>query len=220
MTRRAVVLLSGGLDSATCAFEARAADYEIYALTIAYGQRHSREIEAAGRIAELVGAAEHKVAQLDLTLWGGSALTDPSIDVPVDGVSAGIPSTYVPARNTIFLALALGWAEVLDAEAIYIGVNHLDYSGYPDCRPEFIAAFQHVADLATRRTVEGQRIEIKTPLQHLSKQEIVRRAHALGVPIEQTWSCYMGGPTPCGLCDSCRLREAALAAVDGGSDAV
>ena len=220
MTRRAVVLLSGGLDSATCAFEARAAGYEIYALTIAYGQRHSREIEAAGRIAELVGAAEHKIAQLDLTLWGGSALTDPSIGVPVDGVAAGIPSTYVPARNTIFLALALGWAEVLDAEAIFIGVNHVDYSGYPDCRPEFIAAFQHVADLATRRTVEGQRIEIKTPLQHLSKQAIVRRARALRVPIEQTWSCYIGGPAPCGVCDSCRLREAALAAVDGGSNAV
>ena len=215
MQPRAVVLLSGGLDSATCAFEARAAGYAIYALTIAYGQRHSREIEVARRIAELVGAVEHKIAQLDLTLWGGSALTDRSIDVPVEGLAAGIPSTYVPARNTIFLALALGWAEVLDAEAIYIGVNHIDYSGYPDCRPEYIAAFQRVADLATRRTVEGQPIEIKTPLQRLSKQEIVRRAHTLGVPIEQTWSCYMGGETPCGVCDSCRLREEALAAVGG-----
>ncbi|HSH77809.1 MAG TPA: 7-cyano-7-deazaguanine synthase QueC [Herpetosiphonaceae bacterium] len=215
MKERAVVLLSGGLDSATCAFEAQAAGYGIYALTVAYGQRHNREIEAARRIAESVGAAEHNVIQLDLSLWGGSALTDASIDVPIEGVSAGIPSTYVPARNTIFLGLALGWAEVLDAEAIYIGVNHIDYSGYPDCRPEFIAAFQRVVEFATRRTVEGGRIEIKTPLQYLSKVQIVRRARALRVPIDETWSCYMGDETPCGVCDSCRLREEALAAADG-----
>ena len=215
MKQRAVVLLSGGLDSATCAFEAQAAGYAIHALTVAYGQRHSRELVAAQRIAESVGATEHKVVQLDLTLWGGSALTDASIGVPTQGVSGGIPSTYVPARNTIFLGLALGWAEVLDAEAIYIGVNDIDYSGYPDCRPEFIAAFQRVVELATRRTVEGGRIEIKTPLQELSKVQIVRRARELGVPIDETWSCYMGGETPCGVCDSCRLREEALAAAGG-----
>jgi len=215
MKQRAVVLLSGGLDSATCAFEVQAAGYAIHALTVAYGQRHSRELVAAQRIAESVGATEHKVVQLDLTLWGGSALTDASIGVPTQGVSGGIPSTYVPARNTIFLGLALGWAEVLDAEAIYIGVNDIDYSGYPDCRPEFIAAFQRVVELATRRTVEGGRIEIKTPLQELSKVQIVRRARELGVPIDETWSCYMGGETPCGVCDSCRLREEALAAAGG-----
>jgi 7-cyano-7-deazaguanine synthase len=211
MQQCAVVLLSGGLDSATCAWEARAAGYAIYALTISYGQRHAREVDAASRIAALVGAVEHKTAHLDLTLWGGSALTDTSIAVPTTGLSEGIPITYVPARNTIFLSLALGWAEALDADAIYIGVNDVDYSGYPDCRPEFIAAFQRVADLATKRTVEGRRIAIATPLQHLSKVEIVRRARELGVPIEETWSCYVGGETPCGVCDSCRLREEALA---------
>ena len=209
---RAVVLLSGGLDSATCAWEARAAGYEVYALTIAYGQRHSRELDAARAVAAELGVADHKVAALDLTLWGGSALTDDSIAIPTAGVDPNvIPVTYVPARNTIFLALALGYAESLGATAIYIGVNHLDYSGYPDCRPEFIAAFQQVADLATRQTVEGGRIVLQTPLQSLTKIDIVRRARALGVPIAATWSCYTGGDEPCGVCDSCRLREAALA---------
>lgn len=213
--RRAVVLLSGGLDSATCAWEARAAGYVVYALTIAYGQRHSRELDAAQQVAQQLGVADHKIAKLDLTLWGGSALTDSTIAVPTEGIDASvIPVTYVPARNTIFLALALGYAETVNAQAIYIGVNHLDYSGYPDCRPEFIQAFQHVADLATRQTIEGSRITIATPLQNLTKIDIVRRARVLGVPIEETWSCYTGGDEPCGVCDSCRLREEALAVVD------
>ncbi len=210
MTRRAVVLLSGGLDSATCAFEARAAGYEIYALTIAYGQRHSREIEAAGHIAELVGAAEHKVAQLDLTLWGGSALTDPSIDVPVDGVPAGIPSTYVPARNTIFLSFALAWAEVLEAGDIFIGVNALDYSGYPDCRPEYVEAFERLANLATKAAVEGQRpVRVRAPLISLTKRQIVELGTRLGVDYALTLSCYDPSPdgAACGRCDACQLRR-------------
>ncbi|GAC1642558.1 MAG: 7-cyano-7-deazaguanine synthase QueC [Herpetosiphon sp.] len=210
-SRRAVVLLSGGLDSATCAYEAHAAGFTIHALTVAYGQRHSREVAAAEAVARQLGVHEHKTIMLDLTLWGGSALTDEAIAVPTTGVDpAVIPSTYVPARNTIFLALALGYAEAVNASAIYIGVNHLDYSGYPDCRPEFIQAFQTLADLATKRTVEGQRITIETPLQSLDKVAIVRRARQLGVPIDTTWSCYAGGAEPCGVCDSCRLRDAAL----------
>lgn len=208
---RAVVLLSGGMDSATCCYEARAAGYAIHALTVNYGQRAQREVQAAEDIARAVGAVEHRIYPLDLTLWGGSALTDGAIDLPTAGVEADvIPVTYVPARNTILLSLALSWAEVLDARAIYIGVNDLDYSGYPDCRPEFIAAFQRVIDVATRVTVTGAVITIATPLQRLSKVDIVRRATALGVPLELTWSCYADGQEPCGLCASCRLREEAI----------
>ncbi len=210
---KAVVLLSGGMDSATCAFQARADGYTIYALTITYGQRAQREVQAAQGIARAVGAVEHQLMPLDLSLWGGSALTDERLPVPTGGVQEDtIPATYVPARNTIFLSLALAWAEVLDADAIYIGVNSVDYSGYPDCRPEFIAAFQALADLATKRTVEGRPIRIVAPLQHLSKVDIVRRAWQLGVPLNETWSCYQGGDEPCGVCDSCRLREEAIKA--------
>lgn len=211
---KAVVLLSGGMDSATCCYEAKAAGREIYALTVNYGQRAQRELCAAREIAQAVGARQHHVYPLDLTLWGGSALTDTSIEVPTTGVTeSAIPVTYVPARNAILLSLALSWAEVLGAEAIYIGVNSLDYSGYPDCRPEFIAAFQQMANLATKATVQGATIQIATPLQHLSKLDIVRRAAALQVPLDKTWSCYRDGDQPCGVCDSCRLREEAIALV-------
>jgi 7-cyano-7-deazaguanine synthase len=211
---KAVVLLSGGMDSATCCYEAAAAGCAIYALTVNYGQRAQREVQAAEAIAQAVGAEQHHLYPLDLTLWGGSALTDRQIEIPKHGVDESqIPVTYVPARNTILLALALSWAEVVGAGAIYIGVNSLDYSGYPDCRPEFIAAFQGVVDVATKATVEGRRIQLATPLQHKSKLEIVRRARELAVPLELTWSCYEDGEEPCGVCDSCRLREEALAAV-------
>lgn len=214
MQPKAVVLLSGGMDSATCCYEAKAAGYAIYALTVNYGQRAQRELQAAQAVAQAVGAVQHHFYPMDLTLWGGSALTDRRIAVPTSGVDeTQIPVTYVPARNTIFLALALSWAEVLGAEAIYIGVNDLDYSGYPDCRPAFIAAFQQVINVATKATVQGATIQIQTPLQRLSKVEIVRRAFALSVPLDLTWSCYVEGDTPCGVCDSCRLREEAIAQV-------
>lgn len=214
MKHTAVVLLSGGMDSATCCYEAKAASYEIFALTVNYGQRAQRELRAAQDIARAVGAAQHHLYPLDLTLWGGSALTDERIEIPTSGVVENtIPVTYVPARNTILLSLALSWAEVLGASAIYIGVNSLDYSGYPDCRPEFIAAYQDVVNVATKVTTEGGTIQLQTPLQHLSKLDIVRRAFELGVPLELTWSCYKNGDMPCGECDSCRLREEAIAQV-------
>jgi 7-cyano-7-deazaguanine synthase len=211
MQEKAVVLLSGGMDSATCCYEARAAGHEIYALTVNYGQRAQRELQAAQAVGKAVGALQHHVYPLDLTLWGGSALTDERIEIPTGGViEHAIPVTYVPARNTILLSLALSWAEALGAQAIYIGVNSLDYSGYPDCRPEFIAAFQELANVATKATTQGESIQIATPLQYLTKIEIVRRAFDLGVPLELTWSCYKNGAEPCGECDSCRLREEAI----------
>jgi len=211
MNRKAVVLLSGGMDSATCCYEARAAGYELYALTVNYGQRAQRELQAAQDVAVAAGAVRHIVYPMDLTIWGGSALTDASIAIPTGGVDeTAIPITYVPARNTMLLSLALGWAEVLGAAAIYIGVNSLDYSGYPDCRPEFIAAYQNLISVATKATVQGAHIRIETPLQYLSKVEIAKRALELGVPLERTWSCYADGPEPCGVCDSCRLREDAI----------
>lgn len=213
MTEKAVVLLSGGMDSATCLYEAKVAGYDLYALTVNYGQRAKREIQAAQEVAREAGVIQHHVYPLDLRLWGGSALTDDAIDVPISGVEGGIPVTYVPARNTILLSLALGWAEVLGASAIYIGVNDIDYSGYPDCRPEFIAAFQQLINLATKATVQGATIQLQTPLQRMSKLDIVRRAFALNVPLEKTWSCYVDGDDPCGICDSCRLREEAIAQV-------
>lgn len=207
---KAVVLLSGGMDSATCCYEAKSAGYEVYALTVNYGQRAKKELDAARNVANMVGAIKHIVYNMDLTLWGGSALTDTSIGIPTGGVSDGIPVTYVPARNTIMLSLALSWAEVLGAEAIYIGVNSLDYSGYPDCRPDFIAAFQRMADLATKATVQGEQIKLVAPLQYMSKLNIVNRAIELGLDIGTTWSCYADGDAPCGVCDSCRLREEAI----------
>lgn len=204
----AVVLLSGGLDSMVAGGLAREAGFRVVALSIDYSQRHRVELRAAERVAAAISAERHIILPLDLTAFGGSALTA-DIDVPKDGVGPGIPVTYVPARNTIFLSLTLGLAEVSGAGDIFIGVNALDYSGYPDCRPEFIAAFQTMANLATKAGVEGQSIRINTPLQHMSKADIAREAHRLGLDAGISWSCY--DPTPderhCGLCDSCRLRS-------------
>jgi len=207
-TPKAVVLLSGGMDSATVLAIAREQGYETYALSFRYGQRHSAELEAAARLAEELGAAEHKVIDLDLSSIGGSALTDPDIDVP-DSPSTGIPVTYVPARNTVFLSIALGWAEVLGSQAIFIGVNAVDYSGYPDCRPEFIRAYETMANLATRAGVEGLRLKIHTPLIDLSKADIIRRGQALGLDYRLTVSCYDADAQgrACGVCDACRLRR-------------
>ena len=206
---RAVVLVSGGLDSATALAIARAEGRDCFALSVDYGQRHRVELEAARRMAVSLGAVEHRTMRVDTAGIGGSALTDPSVPVP-ETPTAGIPTTYVPARNTVFLALALGWAEVLGATEIYIGVNAIDYSGYPDCRPEFIAAFEKMANLATRAGVEGrQALKIHTPLIALSKAEIVRKGMELGVDYGLTSSCYDPSPTgaPCGECDSCLLRR-------------
>ncbi|MFH1835710.1 MAG: 7-cyano-7-deazaguanine synthase QueC [Methanobacteriota archaeon] len=204
--KKAVCLISGGLDSAVTAFIAKDVGYTIYALTFDYGQRHIRELACAKKIAEAVGAAEHKIITIDLRALGGSALTDEMIDVP-DAGGEGIPPTYVPARNTIMLAYCLAWAEVVEADAVYIGVNSVDYSGYPDCRPEYIQAFQEMANLATKRAVEGNPVKIETPLINLSKKDIIEIGVKLGVPFEHTWSCYRGGELACGTCDSCTLRK-------------
>jgi 7-cyano-7-deazaguanine synthase len=203
-----VVLLSGGLDSATTLAIARDAGYDCYALSLSYGQRHATELAAAKRVASAIGVSKHLVLPMALDMIGGSALTDHSISVP-EKESPGIPVTYVPARNTIFLALALGWAEVLEADDLFIGVNALDYSGYPDCRPVFIEAFEQVANLATRRAVEGQRVQIHAPLVQMTKAEIIRRGIALGVDYSITVSCYQADAEgrACGVCDSCRLRK-------------
>ena len=206
--RPAVVLLSGGIDSSTALAIARAEGFSPHALTLRYGQRHAIEIKAATRIAKDLGARKHVILDLDLRTFGGSALTD-EIPVPRGKVSDEIPVTYVPARNTIFLSVALAWAEVLGSENIYIGVNALDYSGYPDCRPEYIAAYQQMARLATRAGVEGEQlVTIRTPLIDLSKREIIARGLELGVDYSLTVSCYDPSPSgkPCGTCDSCRLR--------------
>ena len=205
---RAVVLLSGGLDSATCLAIARGQGYECHAMSFEYGQRHESELQAAERVAQEQGAAAFKIIHINMGDIGGSALTDKSIAVP-EAPSEGIPVTYVPARNTVFLALALGWAEVLDADAIFIGVNALDYSGYPDCRPAFIAAFEQLANLATRRGVEGKPIRIEAPLLNLTKAQIIRKGTELGVDYGLTVSCYQADAQgrACGRCDSCRLRR-------------
>jgi 7-cyano-7-deazaguanine synthase len=210
---RAVVLVSGGLDSATVLAIARAAGRECYALSFDYGQRHRVELEAAARVASALGAREHRTMRIDFAGIGGSALTDPAIAVP-EGPSAGIPVTYVPARNTVFLALALGWAEVLGAREICLGVNAVDYSGYPDCRPEFIAAFERLANLATKAGVEGALFAIRAPLIELSKAQIIRRGVELGVDYALTVSCYQpdAAGRACGRCDACRLRHAGFAA--------
>jgi 7-cyano-7-deazaguanine synthase len=211
--RRAVVLLSGGLDSATVLAIARGLGHELYALSFSYGQRHVWELEAAARVAASIGVAKHRVANIDLRIFGGSALTD-EIEVPkgrsTDDMAHGIPITYVPARNTIFLSFALAWAEVLGSSDIFIGVNALDYSGYPDCRPEFIEAFEKMANLATKAGVEGrQSLKIHTPLIALSKAEIIRKGMELGVDYGLTSSCYDPSAIgePCGQCDSCLLRQ-------------
>ncbi len=208
--KKAVVLLSGGLDSSTCMAIAKKDGYELYALSFQYGQRHERELESARAIAKHFGAKEHMILRLELDRIGGSALTDESIEVPEnrdeDKMAEEIPVTYVPARNTILLSYALAYAEVKDADAIYIGANALDYSGYPDCRPEYYTAFEEVARLGTKRGVEGRPIEIKYPLIDMSKADIIRTGMELGVPYELTWSCYKGGEKACGVCDSCKLR--------------
>ncbi len=210
----AVVLLSGGLDSATCLAIARHQGYDCYALSFRYGQRHGAELAAAARVAKALGAIEHRVMTIDLAAFGGSALTDPAIAVP-EAPTTGIPVTYVPARNTVFLSLALAWSEVLGAHDIFIGVNAVDYSGYPDCRPEFVAAFERVANLATRAGVEGDRpLRIRVPLISLSKADIIRHGQSLGVDYSLTVSCYQADPEgrACGGCDSCRLRRDGFAA--------
>ena len=211
---RAVVLLSGGLDSATTLAIARDAGFDCYCLSLDYGQRHSVELDAAARVAKSLGAREHRVLHLALSEFGGSALTDSSIAVPVDGVQSGIPVTYVPARNTIMLSLALAWAEVLGSRDIFVGVNAVDYSGYPDCRPEFIAAFETMANLATKAGVEGSKLRIHAPLIALTKAEIIQRGSSLGVDYGTTVSCYQADEHghACGVCDSCRLRKEGFSA--------
>ncbi|HIK29779.1 MAG TPA: 7-cyano-7-deazaguanine synthase QueC [Oscillatoriales cyanobacterium M4454_W2019_049] len=212
---KAVILLSGGLDSSTVLYQAKADGCDCYAISFDYQQRHRRELDAARSIAQLAGVAEHRVVNFDLTLWGGSALTDNALDLPGDRtlaeMSANIPITYVPARNTIFLSFALAYAEAIAAERVYIGVNALDYSGYPDCRPDYIAAMEEVFRLGTKQGREGKAIEIVAPLLHLKKTEIVELGDRLGVPWAQTWSCYAGGEVPCGVCDACLLRQTAFA---------
>ena len=210
---RAVVLLSGGMDSATTLAIARSEGHDCHCLTVDYGQRHRAELAAAARVAQALGAAEQRVIALDLTQFGGSALTDPAIAVP-QAPSEGIPVTYVPARNTIFLALALAWAEVLGAQDIWFGANAVDYSGYPDCRPEYMRAFETLANLATKAAVEGRRLTLHTPIIDLAKAEIVRRGAALGVDYALTVSCYQpsGEGAACGRCDACRLRRAGFQA--------
>ena len=206
--KRAVVLLSGGLDSATVLALAREQGFETYALSFDYGQRHRSELFAAAAVAKALGAKEHRVVKLDLTGWGGSALTDSDIAVPTSPTN-GIPITYVPARNTIFLSLALAWAETLEAPHIFAGMNAVDYSGYPDCRPDYIAAYQTMARLATRAGVEGAQLVIHTPIIHMSKSDIVREGTRLGVDYGMTVSCYQADANghACGVCDSCRLRK-------------
>jgi len=211
-TGRSVVLLSGGMDSATVLAIARAADEECYALSFDYGQRHTAELTAAKRVAAANQVAEHRVMRIDLGGIGGSALTDSAIAVPASG-GTGIPVTYVPARNTVFLSLGLAWAEVLDADAIYCGINAVDFSGYPDCRPEYLAAFQRMANLATRRAVEGARLEFRAPLLDLSKREIVALGARLRVDFSLTVSCYQASAdgAACGVCDACELRRQGFA---------
>jgi len=208
---KAIVLLSGGLDSATSAAQAIADGYEVIALSLRYGQRHDRELQAAKQIANHLGIQEHFIMDVDLAQWGGSALTDQAIAVPTAGVKPDvIPATYVPGRNTVFIAIALSLAEAKGAEAIYLGINAVDYSGYPDCRPEYLAAFQHLAHLSSKVGLEGKAPRLVAPLVQDAKTDIVRRALRLGIPIDQTWSCYLGREQPCGVCDACRIRDTAI----------
>jgi 7-cyano-7-deazaguanine synthase len=210
----AVVLLSGGLDSATCLAIANSQGFTCHCLSVDYGQRHAAELAAAARMADALGAIAHRTLHLDMAQFGGSALTDPGIAVPTAGVQAGIPVTYVPARNTIMLSLALGWAEILGAQDIFVGVNAVDYSGYPDCRPAFIEAFERMANLATKAGVEGHALRIHAPLIDLSKAQIIRRGMALGIDYAHTVSCYQADEAgqACGVCDACRLRQEGFAA--------
>jgi 7-cyano-7-deazaguanine synthase len=212
-SKNAVVLVSGGLDSATVLAIATAGGWRCHALSIDYGQRHRSELEAARRVASALGAHEHRVASIDLTIFGGSALTDSAIEVPTEP-SPGIPVTYVPARNTIFLALAMAYAEVVQADAVFTGANAIDYSGYPDCRPEYLQAFERMANLATKRAVEGHRLAIEAPLLRMTKAQIIREGAERGVDFSFTVSCYNADAQgrACGRCDSCRLRREGFAA--------
>jgi 7-cyano-7-deazaguanine synthase len=211
MKTKAIVLLSGGLDSATSAAQAIADGYEVIALSLSYGQRHSRELLVAKQVATFFSIQEHFFKAVDLSQWGGSALTDSALSIPQDGIqSEVIPVTYVPGRNTVFIAIALSLAEAKGAEAIYLGINAVDYSGYPDCRPEYLEAYQRLASLSSKIGLEGNAPKLLAPLVLDSKVDIVRRALRLGVPIALTWSCYMGDEEPCGKCDSCRIRDRAL----------
>ena len=208
---KAVVLLSGGLDSATTAAIAITEGYKAIALSFRYGQRHQRELDAATKIAKALDIKEHFIVDVNLSQWGGSSLTDESMTIPQQGLQPDvIPSTYVPGRNTVFIAIALSLAEAKNAQAIYLGINAVDYSGYPDCRPEYLQAYQQLANLSSKAGIEGHAPQLIAPLVRDSKADIVRRALELNVPIADTWSCYQGGETPCGLCDSCRIRDRAL----------
>lgn len=211
MSKKAVVLLSGGLDSSTTAAIAKLEDgFDVTALSFRYGQRHTIELEQAQKIAQHFGL-KHFVVDVNIAQWGGSALTDESIDVPTHGTEDGtIPPTYVPGRNTVFISIGLSLAEAIEAERVYLGINAVDYSGYPDCRPEYLSAFQTLADLATKAGLEGKGAKLHAPLVLMTKLDIVKKALELGVPIDQTWSCYQGGSEPCGVCDSCRIRDKAL----------
>jgi 7-cyano-7-deazaguanine synthase len=213
MKQKAVVLLSGGLDSATTAAIAIEAGYDVIALSFRYGQRHERELDAAKKIAQALNIQQHYFIDVRLSDWGGSSLTDTAMEIPHQGVQADvIPSTYVPGRNTVFIAIALSLAEAKGASAIYLGINAVDYSGYPDCRPEYLKAYQQLANLASKTAIEGNTIQLVAPLVQDTKVDIVKRALDLGVPIAETWSCYQGGEKPCGVCDSCRIRDRALIA--------
>ncbi|WMJ08748.1 7-cyano-7-deazaguanine synthase QueC [Nitrosomonas sp. sh817] len=213
--KKAVVLLSGGLDSATVLAIARDQGYQCYALSVDYGQRHRSELAAAQKVAQSLGAHRHQIIKLDLTAFGGSALTDQAIEIPIAGEKTEIPITYVPARNTIMLSLSLAWAETLESQDIFAGVNAVDYSGYPDCRPEYIQAFEQMANLATKAGIEGKKLTIHTPLMHLSKKDIIQTGLALGVDYSLTVSCYQANEAgrACGVCDSCRIRKAGFAAM-------
>ncbi len=211
MKKKAIILFSGGLDSTSCLAIAQSQDYDCYLLSFSYGQKHSSELEAAKKIASSSDIKAHKIIDIDLSSFGGSALTDPALDVPLEETQ-GIPVTYVPARNTVFFSIALAWAEVIEADAIFAGVNAVDYSGYPDCRPEYIAAFQKMADLATKTGIEGKGVLIKTPLIKLTKAEIIKKGIELGVDYSKTVSCYKADDQgrACGQCDSCRIRQKAF----------
>jgi 7-cyano-7-deazaguanine synthase len=211
MPKKAVVLLSGGLDSATTAAIAIKSGYEAIALSFNYGQRHEKELQAAAKIARVLKIQQHYIIDVNLSQWGGSSLTDTTMEIPTEGVQEDvIPSTYVPGRNTVFLAIALSLAEAKGAEAIYLGINAVDYSGYPDCRPEYLQAYQQLANISSKTAIEGNTIQLVAPLVQDTKVDIVKRALELGIPIEETWSCYQGGEQPCGVCDSCRIRDRAL----------
>ncbi|HHB92459.1 MAG TPA: 7-cyano-7-deazaguanine synthase QueC [Thioploca sp.] len=218
--KKAVILVSGGLDSATALAIAKSQGYACYALSFDYGQRHKAELQAARQVVEHIGIVEHKFIHLNLDSIGGSALTDVDINVPTKGLSGKIPITYVPARNSVFLTLALGWAEVLSAYDIFIGVNAIDYSGYPDCRPEFITAFEKLANIATKAGVEGHKFKVHTPLINLSKAEIIQRGLSLGINYSMTISCYQPNAEgfACGVCDACRLRKDGFESVQAIDD--